>query len=167
MKRAALYIIIIIAAAMAATMTSCHSNENNYRMAYDKAVEKHKEGLGADVYNAIQAERVRATTVINGDSVRLLRMYANIYDDSTSVAQPYSIVVAEFKQSFNAKSYRDRLRKEEGFPSYILFGGQDRKYYVVVKGFDDRDVAAAFLKTLDKTMKIQMLVPRAWILARV
>ncbi|MCQ2289129.1 MAG: SPOR domain-containing protein [Muribaculaceae bacterium] len=166
MKRITLY-IAIVAAALTMSLTACHSNENNYRQAYDKAMDKYRDGIGAEAYEAIQTERVRATHEINGDSVRMLRMYANVYDDSVKVAHPYNIVVAEFKQSFNAKSYRNRLRNEEGFPSYLLYGGPEKKYFVVIKGFDTKEDAAAFLKDLDKTVKIKTLVPRPWILNKI
>ena len=161
-----LYCTAMLVMAMCFALTSCHSNEKNYKAAYDKAMEKYKSGIGAEMYENIQAERRRSTTVIDGDSVRLLRMYANVYDDSTSVAHLYNIVVAEFTQEINAKSYRDRLRREEGHPSYVLYGGADKKYYVVVRGYEDASQAAEFLKNIDKNVKIKLLVPRAWILLR-
>jgi len=156
----------ILLVALVAVMTSCHSNEANYKAAYDKAMQKHQEGIGKEVLDKIQAEARKYTEVVNGDSVRLLRMYANVNLDSASVAKRFNVVVASFKQQFNAQTMRDRLRKEEGFPSYILFGGRERKYYVVVKGFDQKDVAAAFIKSLDSHMKMQVLEPIPWILEK-
>lgn len=157
---------MILLVALVAVLTGCHSTEANYKAAYDKAMEKHQEGVGKEAFDKIQAESRKYTTVINGDSVRLLRMYANVTLDSASVAKRYNVIVASFKQQYNAMTMRDRLRKEEGFPSYLLFGGPDRKYFVVVKGFDEADVAAAFLKTLDTHMKMQVLEPIPWILER-
>ncbi|MCF0182480.1 MAG: SPOR domain-containing protein [Muribaculaceae bacterium] len=167
MTRTTLF-IALTAMVLSLALTSCHSNEQNYKQAYDKAVAKHIEGVGDEAYNRVQAERRRFNTVINGDSVRLVRMYANVSDDSTKVARRYNIIVGEFKQMFNAQNYRDRLKAEEGFPSYLLYGGlgTDKKYFVVVKGFDDRDVAGAFLKDLSNKMKMQILVPQAWILEK-
>ena len=158
--------ILILLTALLAVMTSCHSNEANYKAAYDKAMQKHQEGIGQEAFDKIQAEARKYTEVVNGDSVRLLRMYANVALDSTSVAKRFNVVVASFKQQFNAQTMRDRLRKEEGFPSYILFGGRDRKYYVVVKAFDEKDVAVAFIKGLDTHMKMPVLEPIPWILER-
>lgn len=157
---------MIMLVAVVAALTSCHSTEANYKAAYDKAMEKHQDGVGKETFDRIQAEARKYTTVINGDSVRLLRMPANVTLDSASVARRYNVIVASFKQQFNAQTMRDRLRKEEGFPSYLLFGGPERKYYVVVKGFDEVDVAAAFLKGLDTHLKMQVLEPIPWILER-
>lgn len=163
MKRLHLY---IAAVALVMIATACHSNEQNYKQAYDKAMEKHREGVGNEAYDKIQAERVRFTHVINGDSVRMVRMHANVADDSPQVGQRYNVVVAQFKQIFNAQTYRDRLKTEDGFPSYLLYGGPERKYYVVIKGFDRDDVAAAFIKDLDKKVKMPLLEPLPWILER-
>lgn len=160
------YIMAVALLATCVFTTSCHSNEQNYKAAYDKAMDKYKTGIGAETYDRIQAEKMRLNTVINGDSVRLVRMYANVYDDSTTIAKPYNVVVAEFTQQFNAKTMRDRLRTEDHQPSYVLFGGNERKYYVIASGFDDKESAALFLKEANKKLKTKILVPRAWILNR-
>lgn len=148
------------------TFTSCHSNEQNYKAAYDKAMEKYRDGVGAEEYERILAEKVKPTAVVNGDSIILKTMHVNVTDDSVSVLKPYSVIVAQFKQKFNAITMRDRLHKEEGFKSYVLFGGPDKKYFVAVKGFDELDVATAFLKNIDKGVKMKVLEPKAWILER-
>ena len=148
-------------------LTGCHSSEKNYREAYEKAVERRKTGIGAETYAKIEAERQRYTTVINGDSVRLVYVNANVAIDSTDVAKPYNVVVATFTQRINAKSYRDRLREECGFAgSYVLFGGPDKLYYVVLEGYDDRESAAAMLRDLDKKVAMKILEPLPWILCK-
>lgn len=163
MKKIAYFMLLAMLAVVA---TSCHSNEKNYKAAYDKAMEKYRDGVGTEEYERILAERQRPNTVVNGDSLRLLPMRVNVTDDSASVARRYSVIVAQFKQKFNAVTMRNRLHTEEGFPSYVLYGGTDNKYYVAVKGFDDLNVAAAFLKSAPKTVKIKILEPTPWILER-
>lgn len=159
-----IYVIMLLLAAV--LMTACHSSEQNYREAYEKAVERRKTGIGAETYSKIEAERQRYTHVINGDSVRMVYMNANVAIDSTDVAHPFNVVVATFSQRINAKSYRDRLREEGGFPSYVLFGGSEKQYFVILQGFDDQESAAAFLHDLDKKVPIKILEPLPWILRR-
>ncbi len=160
-----LYIILL--AVVAALATGCHSNEKNYREAYEKAVEHRKTGIGAETYAKIEAERQRYTHVINGDSVRMVYVNANVAIDSTDVPSRYNVVVATFSQRINAKSYRDRLREECGFAgSYVLFGGPDKQYYVVLEGYEDKEAAAAMLRGLDKKVKIKILEPLPWILVK-
>ena len=166
MKKKTLYTIVALVLA-SVMMTSCHSSEKNYREAYEKAAERRKTGIGAETYAKIEAERQRYTHVINGDSVRMVYVNANVAIDSTDAVSPYNVVVATFSQRLNAQSYRDRLREECGFKgSYVLFGGPDKQYYVVLQGFDDKEQAAALLHDIDKKVCLKILEPLPWILRR-
>ncbi len=148
-------------------LTGCHSNEKNYREAYEKAIERRKTGIGAEEYAKIEAERQRYTHVINGDSVRMVYMNVDVAVDSTDTAHDYNVIVASFTQRINAKSYRDRLREECGLAgSYVLFGGSDKKYFVVAEGFDNSGDAAAFIRDIDKKVCLKMLEPLPWILKK-
>ena len=161
MKKALYLITMMVAAVM---MTACHSSEKNYREAYEKAVEARKTGIGAETYAKIEAERQRYTHVINGDSVRMVYLNVNTVD-STQTAQ--DVIVATFSQRINAKSYCDRLREECGLQgSYVLFGGPDKKYFVVAQGFDNSGDAAAFIKEKDTKVCLKILEPLAWILRK-
>jgi len=166
MKIKTLYIIVAV---MVATvmMTSCHSSEKNYREAYEKAVERRKTGIGAETYAKIEAERQRYTHVINGDSVRMVYVNANVAIDSTDAVSPFNVVVATFSQRINAKSYRDRLREECGFKgSYVLYGGPEKQYFVVLQGFEEKEQAAALLHDIDKKVCLKILEPLPWILRK-
>ncbi|MBR6284033.1 MAG: SPOR domain-containing protein [Muribaculaceae bacterium] len=163
MKHSLTFLALVLGMLM---LTACHSSEANYKAAYDKAMEKHRDGIGAEEYERILAEQQKPTMVVNGDSVRVVPLLTNVTDDSLTVARRYGVVVAQFKQKFNAITMRDRLRREEGFPSYVVFGGNDRKYYVIVKAFDQLDVAVAFLKNIDRSVKMKILEPKAWIMER-
>ena len=166
MKMKTLYIIVALVVA-SVMMTSCHSSEKNYREAYEKAVERRKTGIGAETYAKIEAERQRYTHVINGDSVRMVYVNANVAIDSTDAVSPFNVVVATFSQRINAKSYRDRLREECGFKgSYVLYGGPEKQYFVVLQGFDDKEQAAALLHDIDKKVCLKILEPLPWILRK-
>ena len=161
------YIIIVTLVAVITMMTACHSNEKNYREAYEKAMERRQTGVGAETYAKIEAERHRYTHVINGDSVRMIYVNANVAIDSTDVPHPFNVIVASFSQRINAKSYRDRLREECGLSgSYVLFGGNEKQYFVVAQGFDHQEDAAAMLRDLDQKVCLKILEPLPWILRR-
>ena len=161
-----LYLFVVMMAAV--LLTACHSNEQNYREAYEKAMERRQTGVGAETYAKIEAERQRYTHVINGDSVRMVYVNANVAIDSTAVAKPYNVVVASFTQRINAKSYRDRLVEECGLQgSYILYGGNDKQFFVVAQGFDTSAEAAAMIHDLDQYLCIKLLEPIPWILKKV
>ncbi len=161
-----LYLFAVMLAAV--LLTACHSNEQNYREAYEKAMERRQTGIGAETYAKIEAERQRYTHVINGDSVRMVFVNANVAIDSTAVAKPYNVVVASFTQRINAKSYRDRLVEECGLQgSYILYGGNEKQFFVVAQGFDTSGEAAAMIHDLDQYLCIKLLEPIPWILKKV
>ena len=151
---------------LAVMATGCHSSEKNYLEAYEKAIERRQSGYGAEAYAEIEAERMRNTTVINGDSVRLVYVDTNVALDSADVAKTYNVVVASFTQQINAKSYRDRLRSECGFPSYILYGGPEKLYFVVVQGFDNKEDAASLLRDIDTKVCLKVMERKPWILRR-
>ena len=166
MMKNILYIIIAMLLVLG-LMTACHSSEQNYREAYEKAVERRNTGVSAETYAKIEAERQKYTTVINGDSVRLVYINANVAIDSTDVASDYNIVVASFTQRINAKSYRDRLREECGLKgSYVLQGGPEKLYYVVAQGYDDKEAAGAFLHNINDRVCLKILEPIPWILRK-
>ena len=151
----------------ALALTACRSSEENYREAYEKAMERRQTGIAAETYAKIEAERQRYTHVINGDSVRMIYMNVNVAIDSTDVVYPFNVVVASFTQRINAKSYRDRLREECGLKgSYVLQGGPDKQFFVVAQGFDTHTEAAAMLHDLDQKVCLKILEPLPWILRK-
>ncbi len=150
---------------MALLLAACHTSEENYKAAYDKAKERTREKMG-DLYDQEQAERMRPTEIIGGDSVRLLRTYFNVVDDKYEATKKYGVVVAEFDQLINARSYRDRLKKNEGFESYVVYANREKKYCVVAQAYDNKGAAAVFIRNIKQYMKMKVLVPRPYILQR-
>lgn len=151
---------------LALLLTACYTTEENYKAAYDKAKERTRENMGGTIYDMSQAERVRATEIINGDSVRLLRSYFNVVDDKYEATKKYGVVVAEFDQLINARSYRDRLKQNEGFQSYVVYTNREKKYCVVAQAYDEKEPAALFIRNIKQHMKMKVLVPRPYILQR-
>ena len=74
------------------------------------------------------------------------------------------MVVGEYKQAFNARSFRDRLKKEEK-PAYVVIDSE-KVYYVIAHGFDTSAEAAAYIKRIDKEVKMRIPIEKPWILAR-
>ena len=158
------YIVLVVATVL---LAACHTTETNYKESYDKAVNKSRTGANASEYEARQMERVRFTSEVDGDSVRLIREYFNIVDDSVSVLKRYGVVVGEFKQKFNAMSMRDRLR-QDGQPSYVVYtGASDKTYLVVAHAYDDITLAAAYIRIMKKETSVKPTVPLPWILERI
>lgn len=158
--------LITLAVAIAAltALTACHTTEENFKKAYDTAVAKTIDNEGQQYHDKMVQERMRPTEVVGGDSVRIVRTYGNIADDKPDKLHKFNVVVAEFDQIINARSYKQRLHDREGYEPYLIFNNQSKKYCVIVKGFDEKGPAAAFVTNIKSYMKMKVLVPRAWIL---
>ncbi len=155
---------MVAALAFGLALVGCHTTEENYKAAYDKAVEKTRQNRGLE-WEEKQAERVQANTVIDGDSVRVKRYHFNVVDDKPDVVNKYAVVTGEFQQKFNAMSMRDRYRKE-GHHSYVVYYAKEKTYFVVVNAYDDLAVAAAFIRIMKDKTKVKPTVPRPWVLEK-
>ena len=160
------YINILLLLAVAATLWACHSTEANYKESYDKAVAASRSGEKGVLYQQDLERRMKANRVVDGDSIRMLNHHFNVIDDKSDISKKYNVVVAEFKQKFNAQSYRDRLRKEEGRNAFVVYISSKKIYCVIAYTHDDLSAAAEFAKNPENYMKLNVLVPRAWVLTR-
>ncbi|MEF9924072.1 MAG: SPOR domain-containing protein [Muribaculaceae bacterium] len=154
-----------IALIIAIGAISCKTTEKNYRQAYEKAVMKEKEGVDSTTYNKIKEEEKGAMVAINGEDVRIKSEYLQIADGEQSDMKNYGVVVGQFKQVFNARSFRDRLKSKK-YPSYVVIN-RDGIYYVVIKGFDKNVEAAEYLKNIKKNVPFAIPLENAWIIAPV
>ena len=155
---------ILLMAAVAIALWSCHSTEANYKESYDKAVAASRSGEKGEQYQQELTQRTHNNCEVDGDSIRKLNYYFNVVDDKPEVIKQYGVVVAEFKQKFNAISCRDRLRKEDKLQSYVVYIASKKLYCVVAQGYDDLSIAATFAKNPQKYMRMKVLVPMAWVL---
>lgn len=159
-----IFFITIILALLGAT--SCKTTEKNYKDAYDKAVVKQQNGIDSLTIARIEKEKIAPTAIVAGDSVRLVTEYINMVDGKYTDLKKFGVVVAEFKQIFNARSMRDRINsmhKEK--PAYVVMSSK-RMYYVIASGFDTAPDAADYLKNIKKRLKTNVPLANPWILEK-
>lgn len=138
--------------ALAATMlsvTSCKTTEANYRAAYEQA-RQHRDGrssaIDETVYEAMRRESRPATMVVGTDTVPFNRARVALHEPRPGeVLQPAYVVVAQFKQIFNARSMRDNLRAN-GWPQATLLVTGEPLFYVAVEGAADLPSAVPTLR---------------------
>jgi len=145
---------------MALVAASCKTTEENYRSAYEIAAER-KMGSSSnrDLRGFIEREkRLSETRVIAGDSVRVVTERVSLVDGNNGTLHKYCVVVGDFKQVFNARSFRNRINEAEGdsTQSYVVMN-PEKIYYVVYKGFAVKEDAAMFLRNKDN---FKILVPK-------
>ncbi|MCH4156444.1 MAG: hypothetical protein LKF31_09085 [Muribaculaceae bacterium] len=160
-------LFIILAAVMAILVSACGTNEKNYRAAYDKAKahQTKEEDIGDEFVNNVKREEHIATAIIGNDTVRLIHERVNIVDGKPQQVKLFNVIIGEFKQVFNARSYRDRL-KAEGDSAYVLMSMKSRMYYVASAGFNASNEAADYVNHITDHVKILISTERPWILAR-
>ncbi|MDE5635842.1 MAG: hypothetical protein K2I52_06005 [Muribaculaceae bacterium] len=125
-------------------LTGCRTSEANYRAAYEQAVAGREEESGIDrtVYDRIRQEAVVSARVVeNGDTVAVRCERVKLVDTDGGVRlQDAYVVVAQFKQLFNARSLCGRLR-DSGYPEAVLLSTREPLYYVAISGGTVSDMA--------------------------
>lgn len=146
---------------------SCRTTEANYRKAYETAVEKRNEAYTSDEVARINHEEAIPKTLYKGDSIPLRGRYVNTLktDPPVTPAKKYSVVVASFKQKFNANSVATRLR-EQGYTDVRILVDRDNTYFVAATSFPTLGEAVASLETVRATTPVPMRSPFPYILQK-
>lgn len=131
---------VCVASAMPAlALLSCKTTEENYRAAYEKAIEAQNDStsLESTIYGAQRRRVVEATVNTAEGSVEVRRARVRVTDGTGSPddLHQYNVVVGQFKQVFNAKSLRQRL-VDKGFDKTFVVETSEPYYYIVVGSFD-------------------------------
>lgn len=162
------YVITMISAAIILSgVTSCKTNEANYRAAYEAAKQKQEEdsGISGTIYERIRQESINSRLIVDGDSIPMstvnVRLTANCQPE-TPLAQ-YGIAVAQFKQLFNAKAMMNRLR-ENGYPGAAIVENAEPLYYVIAASAADADSIPELYHKVLNDKKIVTKSPFPWVL---
>jgi hypothetical protein len=167
MKTLRITIASLLAALTICGITSCKTTEDNYRKAYEAAVEKQNEGFTEEELLSMTQEEAIPRTVYKGDSIPLKGQYVNTVklDSTTVAAKRFNVVVATFKQRFNATSVYKRFL-EAGYPDACLLIDKDQTYYVAAQTTNSLDDAVATLRALQSASPVPMRTPCPYILRK-
>lgn len=131
--------VCVASALPALALLSCKTTEENYRAAYEKAIEAQNDStsLESTIYGAQRRRVVEATVNTAEGSVEVRRARVRVTDGTGSPddLHQYNVVVGQFKQVFNAKSLRQRL-VDKGFDKTFVVETSEPYYYIVVGSFD-------------------------------
>ncbi len=157
----------ILLAVAAVTLHCCKTSEENYKKAYQAAVEKQNEGYTEEEILNMAREEAIPRAVFNGDSIPMKGVYVNTVklDPPVAAASRYNVIVATFKQKFNAMSVLDRLR-DSGYDDGRLLIDRDQTYYVAASTTDTLAQAVETLRQLQKSSPVAMKSPCPYILRR-
>ena len=148
------------------SLTGCKTSEANYKAAYQTAKTASSDGIDSTIYAKIRQEAVPTAILADGDSIRTQAEFTTIYSepgDTVPSVIPYGIVVAQFKQIFNAKAMRQRLQ-QSGYHNACIVNTREPLYYVIAEYYSDINDAARGLKRLNTDNTVKTRPPFPWIL---
>lgn len=162
-----LFLSAAIAVSLSLAFTACKTTEENYQRAYDIAKAKKTEGLTAEEIAGFNREAAMPKTVYNGDSIPLRPMYVKgVADANGAAARRYNVIVASFKQRFNAMSVFNRL-KDGGYPGALILSDKDQRYYVGAFSTDTLPSAIATMQALSASSPLTITPGFPYILEKV
>ncbi|MDE6322237.1 MAG: hypothetical protein K2L93_08070, partial [Muribaculaceae bacterium] len=140
-----LAVIAIIAAAI--SLTGCHTNEKIWAQSAGKVTHKMQQtgGIDSTVYAKIRKEARPSVVKVGNDTMALVTQSIHLTADQPDAQlKRYNVVVAQFKQLFNARSMRNRLYAA-GYVNPYIVETNEPLYYVVAEGCDELHQAYGLL----------------------
>lgn len=132
---------LMLLAIVSIVSVSCRTTEANYRAAYEAAVAGRQQaddtGIDNTVYDKIRRQAVNNTIITQtGDTIPAKRERVKLYNAASGqkLLEAY-VVVAQFKQIFNAKSMTERL-VAAGYEGSVVLETSEPLYYVTIGGGD-------------------------------
>lgn len=166
MKTLKILRIAAVAAILATVLPACKTTESNYRNAYEAAKAKQNQGLTPEEIAGLSREEAMPKTVYKGDSIPLKGMYVkHIEGGAHNRALRYNVIVASFRQQFNARSLMTRLR-ENGYPNAVLLADKDERYYIGTLTTSSLDSAVTALRALSVSSPVALRTPFPYILQK-
>lgn len=152
--------------ALTATLCGCKTSEDNYRAAYELARQNDRSGIDSTTYARIRNEAIPVSAVVDGDTLRMKAEYVRLTEGESADGarlMPRNIVVAQFKQIFNARSLRRRLL-ELGYTDALILETREPLYYVVAATASDNAAALQLRQQIAADSRIPMRAPFPWVL---
>ncbi len=156
--------IAIAAASICAT--GCHTNEKIWADSAGKVSGKMQQtgGIDSTVYAKIRKEARPSVVKVGNDTMALVTQ--SIYltaDQPYAQIKRYNIVVAQFKQLFNARSMRERLYAA-GYVNPYIVETTEPLYYVVAEGCDELHQAYGLLHKVIEEKAVAMKDPFPYVI---
>lgn len=130
-------LMIISVAILALSATSCKTNQNAYKAAYEKAKEKEVVTTPTEneTFEVVEVKRTQTTHA----PVQVEKVTGVTASDVAGLKR-WNIVVGSFKNKTNAEGLKAQMI-EAGYPAILAQNAQGM-YRVIVASFNDRESAA-------------------------
>lgn len=156
-------ILITACAVLAICITGCRTTEANYRAAYEKARDKQMDTGNSISTQGLKNELIPKDMKFNGVTLPVRTEPLGVTKDSgadQADLKLYNVVVATFRQRFNAFSMAKRL-KESGYELPFVVHNRLGAYYVVAGSVSNPEAARLLLDRVkeDNTMSLKSPFP--------
>ncbi|MDE7154042.1 MAG: SPOR domain-containing protein [Muribaculaceae bacterium] len=159
--------LLILTIACLSLLTACKPSEKNYRQAYEAAKAKEDATpLEETIYANIRKEARNQTVIFGNDTIPMTTQYVSFTTEAGGDVKNfhrYNIVVAQFKQLFNAKAMLRRTI-DAGYPDAFVVQTREPLYYVVARSVVTPAEARAALDSVAAEKRVPMKEPAPWIL---
>ncbi len=160
--------LLALAVLVLCSLGACKTTEENYRQAYESTVaaRAERDSIDTAIYGKNHREMTdRIVATARGD-VAVRTKFVRVTDDgggTDEMLNRYNVVVGQFTQVFNAKSFRKRLAAAS-FPDAFVVETSEPHYYIVVASFGSAADASDELKRIVAEGKVKMKAPCPFIL---
>ncbi len=147
---------------------SCKPSETAYREAYEsaKAARQEADSVG---FTPIAPNLRMVTTIENGDTIQAVYVPVAVIENGGGIREslkPYSVVVGQFKQVFNARQMRERI-SQRGYPGAFVVRTGEPRYLVIATSLPTAsEASAAMQKIQSDTATFRFHSPLPYILSR-
>jgi hypothetical protein len=159
---------LLIAIALASLFVGCKTTEENYRQAYEKAISGRNNDIDTTLYGNFRRElKEQGVITTSGEKIAIRTAALSLVDanESSTTLKKYSVVVGQFKQVFNARSMRDRL-KAVGFNQAEVIQTAEPFYYVITSTHNKVESADSAMQALStKQLPIKLTDPMPFIIS--
>lgn len=152
---------------LAIAATSCKTTEENYRSAYEKAIAGRDSVAAIDntVYGAHRNMDTRVA-VAGADTADIRTIHVAVTEGGGGIREylhPYSVVVGQFKQLFNARSMRERLA-DGGYPRAFVVETAEPYYYIILESYATQAEAVKAAANLPSSLPVAVKAPCPFVL---
>lgn len=154
-------------AAAALLLAGCKANQAVYRKVYESAVATHdSNSVDPTIYDHYREMARQRVIKLGDDSLPLTVEFVSFTREpeaDPSLMQRYNVVVASFKQIFNARRMRDRL-STIGYQTPFIVQTREPLYYVVASTANSAQAALDALRHVEADSNLRLKKPMPFVL---
>lgn len=160
-------ILLAITVLAVLNFTACKTNEANYRAAYEVAKNKLTETGDSATTAQLRNSDLPRPIIANGDTLMAVTKSVAFAKDSPGSPESmarYCVVVAKFRQMFNAKSMAERIAQQPLWRDAFVLKDRGGYYYVIAASTAAPERALELIEAAQKDSSMVLRSPYPYLL---